>query len=222
MIVSIKQYLLIVITLLMLPLGSALATTMVYFDKNGVTDTERLFENGSHKGFVGEFEFHVDWDGDGVDDFDSPGYCVDLYNIIALGTYVYDAVITDIGDQNVKYQKAAWLMDRHTGISSSKNASLQLAIWKTLYDDDFTVTNWGSASQTMYESYIDSLADFQLTDISSTYKYAALTFHYENGSFLDIQDVIIRSPVPEPATLLLLGMGLLGIGAVGRKKIHNH
>jgi hypothetical protein len=33
------------------------------------------------------------------------------------------------------------------------------------------------------------------------------------------QDQLVAAPVPEPATMLLMGIGLLGLGVVGRKRI---
>jgi hypothetical protein len=33
------------------------------------------------------------------------------------------------------------------------------------------------------------------------------------------QDQLVAAPVPEPATMLLVGIGLLGLGVVGRKRI---
>ena len=33
------------------------------------------------------------------------------------------------------------------------------------------------------------------------------------------QDQLVAAPVPEPATMLLMGIGLLGLGAVGRKRL---
>ena len=42
-----------------------------------------------------------------------------------------------------------------------------------------------------------------------------------SGDGFDI-DAVAVAPVPEPATMLLLGAGLIGIAGIGRKKFSNH
>jgi len=50
---------------------------------------------------------------------------------------------------------------------------------------------------------------------TSTGKYIVAELTYNN---IDKQDLMTVNPVPEPSTIMLFGLGLLGIGAIGRKK----
>lgn len=162
-----------------------------------------------------------------------PAFCVDLDTKLFYGNNTVDEIVTTTSYNPAGGLFAEWLMDsfsvqlgyRNTTFDNEdkwwnrQGAGLQLAIWEALYGDEFSyktdtveanVNNW-------YDFFISKLNAEQSKSGGFTYtssgKYAVVKLSDGNG---DTQDLI--TVVPEPATMLLFGFGLLGIGALGRRK----
>ena len=106
-----------------------------------------------------------------------------------------------------KYGMAGWIFNQRDLTNISLLADINEAIWAIMSPKYWSSITAPSAKE-LYTSAQNHM-DFDWTGVM-----AVLT----PGSGVVSQEVLIANPVPEPATMLLLGVGLIGLAGLGRKK----
>lgn len=124
------------------------------------------------------------------------------------------------GGTNLNGQRASWLYINFAAdaTTSEKQAALQLAIWNAVWDTDFTLASGNFKSSvsgsllTTAQGYLTALGTAQtageMGSVDASY-YRLFKNGVEQQGFI--------GPVPEPALILLLGLGIGGVFVVSRR-----
>ncbi len=130
---------------------------------------------------------------------------------------------------------AAWVADQywhnpHSVWDISKEFA-QLLIWELAIDSSsWTGFNFGVGDFRYTGGQASSLFSFYMThiypNIFTAQSTPSISLVYNptgeyTGDPTAYQDFLINHPVPEPTTMLLFGLGVLGITALGRKRLLN-
>jgi len=163
--------------------------------------------------YSGRFHTFVMQDGMTIDTY---SYCIDPEQV-----FYWNTLFTvDLKASNPDYAAAAWLVynfdpfngaNKLEGATLDVIAALQLAVWESVLPSRFSY-NYGNndAVDDLFNKMMGSLLEADYSGIQGSFAAAI------SGSR---QDQLVAAPVPEPATMLLMGIGLLGLGVVGRKRL---
>jgi hypothetical protein len=148
-------------------------------------------------------------------------YCADLSEWIQPSARDYywtddDAGISGGGTQGSVEgnRRAAWILNRWTWTASSNNdrAALQLAVWEAIYDND---NDFDLDSGNFYIGSLSGSNTSYVRSQAGTY-YAGSSDDGIGVYAYDDQNLL--RGVPEPGTLILLGVGLLGSGVASIRR----
>jgi hypothetical protein len=156
-------------------------------------------------------------------------FCVELtqstssktktYGITDVDSYFSDEKAALISELWGRYYDSAWLTsDRYTEDQKNAAEAFQVCIWEIIYEDYGNNLDVSSDDTAGYYGFraknvVTSLANSMLSSLDGTGTMAELTI-LTNGCS---QDFVTASPVPEPATIAMLGLGMLVVTRTKRK-----
>jgi hypothetical protein len=135
-----------------------------------------------------------------------------------------DSGLSAFGLDATRYMAAAWIADYYNSTNSSSEdlkAAAQIAVWEVIfdYDNGFNLAGGGFKSS-VYITEAKSIWDLKPSEFLASSEWTLAvnpTVLAGDITVYPYQNYIVHHPVPIPSTVLLLGVGLLGMIGLRRK-----